>query len=298
MRDFFWKEVVAGLITTLLGALILLLIPKSITLQSEYSFLLVAALLFFLFRITKFATAYMSFLFDKARKCCWLYLEIYITTDQRNRVFVVVAPFVVFYNWKRDSLSVCGYAFKLLPPQQRTKSTSKPRKSTSKSQNIFKCRRHANWNSLVIHKKKENQDEHSLVYLHDGKLVGERRDDVPGTTSLTLPIESPTNVCSGYFSDFIAVDRALDEAQLRLGSSFDVMYFDVYRASDEMRRYFIKKIRGPIRRLLFRMKLSPGTFDAFSNLIKTYNADLVLDDEIDGPIVRKAKSHLEKAVHA
>lgn len=203
-------------------------------------------------------------------------MEVYVISDEQGAETAVAALFVVYFDVRRDSLGITGHAFRL------------------KTRPEISCQPHADWNSLAIHEDKNDQDGFSLSYLHDGRLIGDKRDDVPGTTLIRLPRYSTRRALSGYFSDFVEVVRSLDSDPSGTRPFFGVTYFEVIRLSNDMKKQFSKALNGWLSRLRFRLVLSAGNVDAYSMLVRVQGPAIIANLEIEGgPVLRKVRELLK-----
>jgi hypothetical protein len=269
------EDVVGGAITSFVGTAIIAFAQQHQPLNLE-TFLLVAILLFGVFYLVKFLTRWLFFVFMSGlREACGVFIEIYVTEKHGHRI-VVIAPMVVYFDARADMLAITGHAFEIV--------------SLAKAQ--FES--YANWQSIVTHHKR-HKDDIGVFYLHDGDLVGEAANEIPGTTYCRLPKPTAKRFRQGYFCDLVQVNRSLDEERDNETEFFLASYFEVIRASAEMERAFHNLISRRIERLMCHLKLASPREDAYAMFVKRYGGELITSESVErGPIMRKAKDIVVK----
>ncbi len=271
------EDVIGGAITTIIGTAIVWLVSSYGTLTLDVLYV-VAPVLFFAFFLIKFLTRWASFVFMTGlREARGLFIEIYIVEKNARRC-VIIAPMVVYFDVWRDSLAIAGQAFE----RMETKTPN------------FKL--HAHWHSLCIHPIVHKDDFH-ISYLHDGELVGEKPDEIPGTTACKLPRSSAMHCRRGYFCDLVQVNNALDDANGTGPDYFSASYFEVIRAPRNLEQEFFNGIIRRWERWACRLRLMSPREDTFTSFVNGYgDAVLANNPNAQGPIMQEAKMIVERFV--
>jgi hypothetical protein len=261
------EDVVGGAVTSVLGTTIVAVAQQYGTPSAEF-YLFIAAILFLVFYLVKFLTRWLYFYFlSGLREACGLFLEIYVA-ERGKQSTVVVAPMVVYFDVREDALAITGHAFRLNKTQFES---------------------YANWHSLVTYVK-PHKDDFGVFYLHDGELVGETPDEIPGTTFCRLPKRSAMRCRRGYFCDLVQINRSLNEDRTNENSSFGANYFEIVRAPVDLEMQFLKRVTGLVKRSACLLKIASPQENAYRQFIELNGISVILDASVErGPIMQLAQ---------
>jgi hypothetical protein len=271
----FYEELIGGAITASLGTLIIYYVQQLETITVE----ILAASVFALFAaywIVKFITRYINFFVSRVFRFCGLYIETYIASNDAGKRFVVIAPFVLFFDLKANLLAIEGAAFEV--------------------SNDNTIRSHAEWWSKVVHAGTPSYDEMEIYSIHDGQQFGKPKDEIPGITYSIIPREHGSRYRSGYFCDLKPINRAIPNDNMSsIHVEFRATYFETIRATYEQHDELVGFLRSRIRRLIFLLRLGGTDTHALQLFVEKYQSNLIVGIPNEaGPILREATSLLNQ----
>ena len=163
-------------------------------------------------------------------RACGLYVEAYFDESHLPKLSLLT----VYFDLRSEELKISGYAY---CQDEKNKSELAP---------------FASWHSRALHHT-ASTNHFEIFYIHEGDVETDDRM-VRGTTICNLPTSAVLSR-HGHFCDLKNMNVTDIKPQ----------YFDIIRARDIHKREFFNRVKGPITRFKYFLKLGAPGEDVFQD---------------------------------